>query len=148
MTTEAQAIGFIVQEVPDAFRSRLALRRWLQGVAREHGTRIDRIAFVLMSDDALLRYNQDFLQHDDLTDVITFPVESNNGVSGDVLMSYDRIKENASTFGVSAQQELRRVMVHGVLHLLGFTDKTKAQREAMRALEDKHLLAYRDRTSR
>lgn len=143
MTAEAQAIGFIVQEVPDAFRSRRSLRRWLQAVVREHGTRIDRIAFVLMSDEALLRYNQDFLKHDDLTDVITFPVESNNGVSGDILISYDRIKENAVTFGVPAQHELRRVMVHGVLHLLGFTDRTKAQREAMRSLEDKHLLAFK-----
>jgi probable rRNA maturation factor len=135
----ADDITFIVQEVPSAFRDRQGLRRWLRSVAREHGTRIDQVSFVLMSDKALLRYNREFLQHDEYTDVITFPVDSNNGVAGDVLMSYDRIRENAATFGVSARQELMRVMVHGLLHLLGHMDKKKEQRAAMRALEDKYL---------
>ncbi len=135
-------IGFIVKDVPDAFRDRTRLRRWLYRVAQDHGTRIDAISFVLMDDKGLLHYNSTFLQHDDYTDVITFPVESNNGVSGDVLMSYDRIRENAATFGVSAQQELRRVMVHGLLHLLGHSDKSKAKREAMRLREDLYLARY------
>lgn len=135
-------IGFIVKDVPDAFRDRTRLRRWLSRVAQDHGTRIDAVSFVLMDDKGLLHYNSTFLQHDDYTDVITFPVESNNGVSGDVLMSYDRIRENAATFGVSAQQELRRVMVHGLLHLLGHGDKNKAKREAMRVQEDLFLARY------
>ena len=132
-------IGFMVQAGPDAFRDRAHLRQWLFRVAQDHGTRIDAVSYVLMNDRALLKFNRDFLQHDDLTDVITFPVESNNGVSGDVLISYDRIRENANAFGVSAQHELHRVMVHGLLHLLGHTDKTKAQKEGMRVLEDKYL---------
>ncbi len=132
-------IGFIVQDVPDAFRGRKRLQLWLHQVAQDHGTRVDAVNFVLMTDEALLHYNNTFLHHDDYTDVITFPVESNNGVSGDVLMSYDRIKENARAFGVPLQQELHRVMVHGLLHLLGHTDKTKAKREAMRILEDDFL---------
>lgn len=142
MTTPG-SIGFIVQEVPDAFRDRILIRRWLQRVAQDHGTRIDAVNFVLMTDKALLHYNRTFLQHDDLTDVITFPVDSNNGVAGDVLMSHDRIKENARTFGVPLQQELRRVVVHGLLHLLGHSDKTKVQRERMRILEDKYLARLR-----
>ena len=108
-------------------------------MAREHGTRIDRVCFVLMSDRDLLRYNRTFLGHNDLTDVITFPVESNNGLAGDILISSDRVKENATTYGVSRQQELRRVMVHGVLHLCGHRDGTTSQRKAMRVLEDRHL---------
>ena len=132
-------IAFKAEEVPNAFRDRAVVSRWLQRVAQDHGTRIDLVCYVLMTDKALLHYNRTFLQHDEFTDVITFPVESNNGVAGDILISYDRIRENASTFGVSAQQELRRVMVHGLLHLLGHKDKTKAQREAMRVLEDKCL---------
>lgn len=132
-------IGFIVQEVPDAFRERTRLRKWLHRVAQDHGTRIDAVNFVLMSDKGLLYYNETFLQHNDYTDVITFPVESNNGVAGDVLMSYERIKENAAAFGVPTQRELHRVMVHGLLHLLGHSDKSKAKREAMRAMEDKFL---------
>lgn len=138
----AGTIGFIVQEVPDAFRERIRLRKWLQGVAQDHGTRIDAVNFVLMSDKALLYYNETFLQHHDYTDVITFPVESNNGVAGDVLMSYDRIKENAAAFDVPTQHELHRVMVHGLLHLLGHKDKTKALRESMRALEEKYLARF------
>lgn len=135
-------IGLIVQQVPNAFRDRTRLRKWLHRVAQDHGSRIDAVSFVLMTDKELLRYNREFLRHDDLTDVITFPAESNNGVSGDVLMSYDRIRENAGIFGVSAQHELRRVMVHGLLHLLGHTDRTKAQRAGMQALEDKYLARY------
>jgi len=108
-------------------------------VARDHGTRIEALTFVLMSDEDLLGYNRDYLGHDEYTDVITFDGQAGAGVSGDVLMSHDRIRENAATYGVSAQNELHRVMVHGLLHLLGHGDKTKAQREAMRALEDKYL---------
>ncbi len=137
------SIGFIVQEVPDAFRERTKLRRWLHRVAQDHGTRIDAVNLVLMTDKALLHYNRSFLQHDDYTDVITFPVESNNGVAGDVLMSYDRIKENAKTFGVPVQRELHRVIVHGLLHLLGHSDKTKTKRDGMRVLEDKYMARLR-----
>ena len=132
-------VAFKAEEVPNAFRDRATLNRWLQRVALDHGTRIDLVCYVLMTDKALLHYNRTFLQHDEFTDVITFPVESNNGVAGDILISYDRIRENAATFGVTTQQELRRVMVHGLLHLLGHRDKSKAQREAMRALEDRYL---------
>lgn len=136
-------ISFVVQNVPDALRDRDRLRKWLHSVAYGHGSRIDAVAFVLMDDKALLHFNRTFLQHDDYTDVITFPVESSNGVAGDVLISYDRIRENAAAFGVSAQEELHRVMVHGLLHLLGHSDKTKAQREAMRVLEDRWLKELR-----
>ncbi|MBL7962799.1 MAG: rRNA maturation RNase YbeY [Flavobacteriales bacterium] len=136
-------ISFVVQNVPDAFRERVRLRRWLGRVAQDHGTRIDAVTYVLMDDEALLRYNRDFLQHDDYTDVITFPVESNNGVCGDVLMSHERIKENASEYQVPVAHELRRVMVHGLLHLLGHDDRTKAKKAAMRTLEDKYLARYR-----
>lgn len=135
-------ISFVVQQVPDTFRFRNRIRLWLMRVAQDHGTRVDSVSFVLMDDQALLKYNRDFLQHDDLTDVITFPVESNNGVSGDVLMSLDRIRENAALFGVSTQHELRRVMLHGLLHLLGHKDKTKALRDAMRVQEDLYLARY------
>lgn len=132
-------IGFIVENVPDSFRERNRIRQWLHRVAQDHGTRIDAVNFVLMKDKALLGYNRTFLDHDEYTDVITFPVESNNGVAGDVLISHDRIKENAATYGVSGQNELRRVMVHGLLHLLGHRDRTKAERDAMRAMEDRYL---------
>ena len=132
-------ITFKSDNVPDAFRERDRLRRWLHAVAKDHGHSINELTYVLMGDKALLTYNQRYLQHDAFTDIITFDGQTGTGVSGDVLISYDRVRENAKAFGVSAQHELRRVMVHGLLHLLGHRDKTKAQREAMRAAEDKYL---------
>ena len=133
------AIAFKAVDVPNAFRDRTALRKWLHAVARDHGHSIGELNYVLLTDKALLEYNQRYLDHDEFTDVITFDGQTGTGVSGDVLMSYDRIKENAASFGVSAQNELRRVMVHGLLHLLGHGDKTKAQKQAMRELEDRCL---------
>jgi len=136
-------IAFKAEEVPNAFRDREQLRRWLQAVARDHGHSINELNYVLMSDDALLAYNQRYLGHDEYTDVITFDGQTGTGVSGDILMSYDRIKENATELGIPAQHELRRVMVHGLLHLLGHDDKTKAQKSAMREQEDKYLARWR-----
>ena len=136
-------ITFKAQGVPNVFRDRTKLRRWLTSVARDHGHSVNEIAFVLLSDDALLEFNRRYLQHDDYTDVITFDGQTGTGVSGDVLMSHDRIRENARSFGASAQHELRRVMVHGLLHLLGHSDKSPAKKDAMRALEDKYLARYR-----
>jgi len=133
------AIAFKAVDVPNAFRDRDVLRTWLQAVARDHGHSINELNYVLMGDDALLEYNRRYLDHDEYTDVITFDGQTGTGISGDVLMSYDRIKENAANFGVSAREELHRVMVHGLLHLLGHGDKSKAKREAMRGLEDKYL---------
>ena len=133
------AIAFKAVDVPNAFRDRTALRKWLHAIARDHGHSIGELNYVLLTDKALLEYNQRYLDHDEFTDVITFDGQTGTGVSGDVLMSYDRIKENATSFGVSAQNELRRVMVHGLLHLLGHGDKTKAQKQAMRELEDRCL---------
>lgn len=132
-------IAYKAKEVPNAFRDRALLTRWLSGVARDHGISIGELTYVLLTDKAMLEYNRRYLDHDEYTDVITFDGQTGTGVSGDVLISYERVKENAATFGVSAQHELRRVMVHGLLHLLGHKDKTKAQRADMRALEDKYL---------
>ncbi len=135
-------IEFLARSVPSAYRDRRRLRKWLVAVARDHGHSIGELNYVLMSDKELLTYNREFLQHDEFTDVITFDGQTGTGVSGDVLMSLDRIKDNAGTFGVSAQHELRRVMVHGLLHLLGHTDKSAVKRKAMSALEDKYLARY------
>ena len=140
-------VSFLSSGVPSVFRDRTRLRKWLAAVAKDHGHSIGELNYVLMSDKDLLKYNRAFLQHDEFTDVITFDGSPGSrpggtGVSGDVLMSLDRITDNAKTFGVSTQHELRRVMVHGLLHLLGHTDKKPAQRKAMSALEDKYLACY------
>lgn len=135
----AGVIGFKAENVPNAFRDRSRLRSWLRAVASDHGHSVGELTFVLLSDRGLLPYNKRYLGHDEYTDVITFDLQTGTGVSGDILISYDRVRENADTFGVSAQHELHRVMVHGLLHLLGHSDKSEAKRKAMRALEDKYI---------
>ena len=135
-------VSFLTTGVPSAYRDRDRLRKWIVAVAKDHGHSIGELNYVLMSDKELLKYNREFLAHDEFTDVITFDGQTGTGVSGDVLMSLDRITDNAKSFGVSTQQELRRVMVHGLLHLLGHSDKSAANRKAMSVLEDTYLARY------
>lgn len=132
-------IAFKAVDVPNAFRNRDMLRKWIHAVVADHGHSVGELTFVLMTDRGLLPYNQHYLGHDDYTDVITFDLQTGNGVSGDILISYDRVRENARTFGAAASHELHRVMVHGLLHLLGHGDKSTAKRKAMQLQEDKYL---------
>ena len=136
-------IVFKAVEVANAFRDRELLRKWLRKVASDHGHSVGELTFVLLSDKGLLPFNKRYLGHDEFTDVITFDLQTGTGVSGDILISYDRVKENASSFKVPVQAELQRVMVHGLLHLLGHDDKSPAKKKAMRAMEDKYLTALR-----
>jgi rRNA maturation RNase YbeY len=93
------------------------------------------LSFVFCSDDHLLKVNQQFLQHDYFTDIITFDYTEGDRVSGDLMISIDRVKDNAIALNIPFEIELRRVMIHGVLHLLGFKDKSPKESEKMRLLE-------------
>jgi len=97
------------------------------------------ITIVLCSDDQLLEVNRQFLQHDYYTDIITFQYTDNQKVSGDLMISLDRVIENARTFKVSTEKELHRVMIHGVLHLCGYKDKRKTDKELMTKKENTYL---------
>lgn len=97
------------------------------------------LSFVFCSDEHLLKVNQQFLQHDYFTDIITFDYAEGNRVSGDLMISIDRVKDNASTLNIPFEVELNRVMIHGVLHLLGFKDKTPKESDKMRRLEGEAL---------
>ena len=143
-------ISFAVQHVPNAFRYRAHYRAWLSRVAKHEGRTIVVLNYVLLTDKELLRFNRRYLGHNEYTDIITFdtrdpmivPPQAERLIHGDILVSYDRVKENARTFNVPAQHELRRVMVHGLLHLCGHNDKSAKQQKAMRALEDTHLARW------
>lgn len=135
-------ITFLAQGAPHAFKAKDRLRRWLHGVARHHGHRIDTVTYVLMSDEMLRGYNRRFLGRSYYTDVIAFDGQLGQGVSGDILLSFDRTKENARAYGASHQHELRRVMLHGLLHLLGHEDGTSEEKARMRKLEDELLARY------
>ncbi len=121
---------------------RLPLRKveiisWIERVISQEGFQLDDLSFVFTSDDNLLTINQTYLQHDDYTDIITFDYsEQPKTISGEILISVDRVKENAVKYETGFKQELARVMIHGVIHLLGYDDKTANQKKIMREKED------------
>tara|TARA_B110000444_G_C18361839_1_gene376369 strand:+ start:101 stop:505 length:405 start_codon:yes stop_codon:yes gene_type:complete len=112
---------------------------WLDKVINNENKRTGEIVLVFCNDSYLLQKNIQFLKHDTLTDVITFDYSEGEEISGDILISVDRVKENSEVFEVKFSSELDRVMVHGLLHLLGYKDRTKKDAKLMRQKEDFYL---------
>lgn len=112
---------------------------WLKKVVSNEGKKIGEIVFVFCTDDFLLEKNIQFLNHETLTDVITFDYCDGDVISGDILISIDRVEENSKIFNVKFFNELDRVMLHGLLHLLGYGDKNKRDSKIMRARENFYL---------
>lgn len=115
------------------------LESWLTKVATNENKTIGILSLVLGSDEWLLEKNVQFLNHDYYTDIITFDYTEDQIISGDLLISLDRVTENAESNNVSRETELMRVVVHGVLHLLGYDDKSKKDAELIRKKEDYYL---------
>ena len=112
--------------------------KWINKCVELKNGEVDELHFIFCSDAYLLEINKKYLQHDFLTDIITFP-ESGEGLKGDLFISVDRVTENAETYGVTSAEELRRVMIHGVLHLMGMDDATPELKREMRLAEDELL---------
>lgn len=116
------------------------IQKWLTETAQREGSQIASLSFIFCSDDYLYDMNVEYLNHDTLTDVITFQYsEPNTDIEGDIFISIDRIKENATQFEVSFEHELFRVMIHGTLHLLGYKDKTQEDKTLMTIKENFYL---------
>jgi rRNA maturation RNase YbeY len=113
-------------------------------VIRLNNHQTGHLSFVFCTDDYLLEVNKKFLNHDFYTDIITFDYNESTIVSGDFIISIDRVKENAIMHQCAFHIELYRVIIHGVLHLLGFSDKTESQQKKMREIEDRYLAQYSD----
>lgn len=124
-----------------ANKDRISL--WLLDVIKNEEKILNEISYNFCSDSELLKVNKEFLNHDTLTDIITFDYSGLSGLSGEVLISTVRVKENAQEFSQVFDVELRRVMVHGVLHLCGFKDKTDAEKRLMTEKEDFYLSRFR-----
>ncbi|MDX2135587.1 MAG: rRNA maturation RNase YbeY [Saprospiraceae bacterium] len=138
--TEADEIAFHYEDVPSPFADELPYCRWLADVADDEERPLLTLTYIFCSDEYLLRVNREYLQHDFYTDVITFPyTEPEEGIHGDVFISTERVAENAGELGVPFERELARVMVHGLLHLAGYGDKTKEEQRRMREKEDHYL---------
>lgn len=130
------AIGFFVEGIKYNVKDKLVRKSWLKEVVLASGKRIGDINYIIVSDESLLSMNQQYLKHDTYTDIITFDYCEDNVVSGDMFISIDRVRENAQMFNVGEDQEFNRVLVHGLLHLLGQKDKSKADSEEMRRKEE------------
>ncbi len=115
---------------------------WLKKVCDSEGFKIAELNYIFCDDAYLLKINQDYLQHDYLTDIITFDYVLGKQLSADLYISIDRIQENALDFEVAFENELKRVMVHGILHLMGYTDKTALATAEMRNKEDEKLKLF------
>lgn len=135
------AINYIdVEEVPDLNPELLVL--WLQRTVISEGFECGDVNLVFCSDEHLLGVNKAYLNHDYYTDIVTFDYCEEGVVSGDLFISVDRVLDNAKAYKVSFLNELRRVCVHGVLHLSGYGDKTESEIEQMRSKEDFYLNKY------
>ena len=130
------AIGFFVEGIKYNVKDKLVRKSWLKEVVLASGKRIGDINYIIVSDEYLLSMNQQYLKHDTYTDIITFDYCEDNVVSGDMFISIDRVRENAQMFNVGEDQEFNRVLVHGLLHLLGQKDKSKGDSEEMRRKEE------------
>lgn len=115
------------------------LAQWLTTCIEKEKKLKGAINFIFCSDEYLLKINQDYLNHDYFTDVITFDYTEEKVISGDIFISIDRVNENAKENGVSFENELHRVIIHGVLHLMGYKDSSPAEKEEIRAKEDFYL---------
>lgn len=115
------------------------MRSWIQSVVQAEGYTLGEVNFIFSSDSYLHDLNKRFLNHDTLTDVISFDYTSGKIVSGDIYISIDRVKDNAVEYGVTFDNELARVMVHGVLHYCGYKDKDSKEAKEMRAKENVYL---------
>jgi|TARA_B110000211_G_scaffold231356_1_gene292801 rRNA maturation RNase YbeY len=146
-------VTFHFEDVSFRLRGRRNVRTWLEdAVARESdlsalsasgvatGTfELGSLGFVFCSDERLLEVNRQFLDHDYYTDIITFDDCSAGVLAGEMMVSVDRVRENARTLGLRFEDEMHRVMAHGTLHLVGFKDGTEAERMEMQAAEDRWL---------
>lgn len=136
------SLSFISEQVSFDCPNQESLEKWLTSVCSEENKQVGDLTYIFCSDEYLLNINQKHLQHDHYTDVITFDYSENNIVSGDLFISIDRVKDNAQKVGCPFIDELHRVMVHGLLHLLGYNDKTAEEKSEMRAREG-HCLRLR-----
>jgi rRNA maturation RNase YbeY len=116
--------------------------KWLEEIILSEEKKLGEINYIFCDDEYLLKVNQDYLQHDYYTDIITFDYVKGKTISGEIFVSLQRISDNASTLSKDYEEELRRVLAHGVLHLSGYKDKTEEEEQLMRSKEDFYLAKY------
>jgi rRNA maturation RNase YbeY len=121
-----------------------SLVKWIEDVVIRHGKVVGEIDYVFCSDEFLLKINQEYLSHDTYTDIITFDYSMADELAAEIYISSDRVADNAERYGVTVNDELHRVIIHGILHLSGYRDASDEDKQRMRELEDEALLMRSD----
>ncbi|MBX2872030.1 MAG: rRNA maturation RNase YbeY [Saprospiraceae bacterium] len=140
-STQAQIL-FHEEDISFALPNELDFINWIQTVIESESCHLQQLNYIFCSDAALLKVNLEYLDHDTYTDIITFPYASTPNIEGDIFISIDRIRDNASKFDQPFNKELMRVMIHGVLHLCGYGDKSEDEKKVMRAKEDEAIALF------
>jgi probable rRNA maturation factor len=132
-------ISFQKQDIELVLKNKNKIRQWIVEAIKNEGKKIGDITYIFCSDEYLLGMNQQYLHHDDFTDVITFDYTEKDRVSGDIFISVERILDNSTQLKTEIDDELHRVMIHGVLHLCGYKDKKPVERANMTKKENQYL---------
>lgn len=137
----AQSINFFSEEIDFKLRNKTILRNWIKVIVKNENQKIEDLNFIFCDDEYLLNINKEYLDHDYYTDIITFDNRENinDPIASDIFISIDRVKDNSFKLKTSFDQELHRVMIHGILHLLGQGDKTDDEQLQMRKREEASL---------
>ena len=134
------AITFFEEDISYKLKHKTSLRQWITDTIQAEGYKLRELSYIFCSDNYLLQINRQYLNHDTYTDIVTFDnSDTEKVVVGDIFISIDRIRENALKFSVPETDELHRVIIHGVLHLLGYKDKTTVDKAKMTEKEDFYL---------
>ncbi len=133
-------IQFFYENLPESVPT--DYQQWLEDIILSEEKKTGEISYIFCDDEYLLKINQDYLQHDYYTDIITFDYVKGKTISGEIFVSLQRVSDNASTLSRDYEDELRRVLAHGILHLAGYKDKTEEEEKEMRRKEDFYLEKY------
>ena len=137
------AIHFFSEEIQFTLKEKLNRKRWLKKIAINAGFKIKELNYVFCSDEYLYQMNRDYLKHETYTDIITFDnSEKKDEIEGDIFVSIDRVRENAKTHNQEVETEMNRVLAHGMLHLMGYKDKTQEEVALMRLKEEESIKLY------
>ena len=137
-------ITFHKEEIEFDLPSELKISEWLTNIAAENKKSITQLSYIFCSDDYLLEINRTYLNHDDYTDIITFPYKQGHEIESDIFISVDRVRENAKEYNTTFELELLRVIAHGLLHMIGYGDKTEDTQLKMTEMEDLCLLQWKN----
>ena len=136
---EDNAISFLSEDISFDLEERDDIQKWIVDTINNEQKLVGEITYIFCSDSYLHKINMEHLNHDTFTDIITFNYNIEEMINSDIFISVDRVKENAESFNTTFQNELSRVIIHGILHLIGYDDKSDADKEVMRSKEDFYL---------